>query len=80
VTAQPPQSQAPPIRQPSGVNRERLAPIIVSVLHKFVLRLHNQNIVVSITGGLQVCVYVCVCVIIRGECLWEAEDACMLFN
>uniref|UniRef100_A0A7S3QXW9 RecA family profile 1 domain-containing protein n=1 Tax=Dunaliella tertiolecta TaxID=3047 RepID=A0A7S3QXW9_DUNTE len=53
VTSQPPQSQAPPIRQPSGVNRERLGPIIVSVLHKFVLKLHDQNIVVSITGGLQ---------------------------
>lgn len=36
------------------MNRERLAPIIISVLHKFVLRLHTQNIVVSITGGLQV--------------------------
>lgn len=70
VVAQHPNAQSPPLRQASGVARERLGPIIVSVLHKFVCRMSDQNVTVSVTGGLQVvgarcgcCAVLCYCVL-----------------
>lgn len=41
------------MRSASGVSRDRLASIIVNVLHKFIAPMGNQNVVVSVTGGMQ---------------------------
>ncbi len=54
VTACYANSNAPPIRQVSGVPKDRVFAIIISVLHKFVARMSNQNVVVNVTGGMTV--------------------------
>ena len=50
---------SPPLRMGTGVDQRRMAFNITSVLQKFVTPLNGQNIVVNITGGLQVRLRAC---------------------